>query len=148
MHIYLNTYNMYLYYCSHDYQLVFGTDVSIPMTKAQRMLYGESAMTHAMVLTAVNIEVSKFDEFYKKNNLWSVITFFTSLFRMVMQPSGVLRTLGAKTVVKKVTWWWPLNGLRNLYLKWLLTKVFYLKRCCLYFNKNLKYFPFGIQWEH
>jgi len=47
------------YYYSHDYQLVFGTDVSIPMTKAQRMLYGESAMTHAMVLTGVNIEVSR-----------------------------------------------------------------------------------------
>lgn len=30
------------------------------MTKAQRMLYGESAMTHAMVLTGVNIEVSKY----------------------------------------------------------------------------------------
>lgn len=44
---------------SHDYQLVFGTDVSIPMTKAQRMLYGESAMTHAMVLTGVNVEVSQ-----------------------------------------------------------------------------------------
>jgi len=29
------------------------------MTKAQRMLYGESAMTHAMVLTGVNIEVSE-----------------------------------------------------------------------------------------
>ncbi|XP_015371568.1 PREDICTED: bleomycin hydrolase [Diuraphis noxia] len=40
----------------HDYQLVFGTDVSIPMTKAQRMLYGESAMTHAMVLTGVNVD--------------------------------------------------------------------------------------------
>jgi len=48
-----------IYNFSHDYQLVFGTDVSIPMTKAQRMLYGESAMTHAMVLTGVNIEVSE-----------------------------------------------------------------------------------------
>lgn len=38
---------------------MFGTDVSVPMTKAQRMLYGESAMTHAMVLTGVNIDVSK-----------------------------------------------------------------------------------------
>lgn len=50
---------MSIYNFSHDYQLVFGTDVSIPMTKAQRMLYGESAMTHAMVLTGVNVEVSE-----------------------------------------------------------------------------------------
>lgn len=50
---------MYTFF-SHDYQLVFGTDVSIPMSKAQRMLYGESAMTHAMVLTGVNVEVSKY----------------------------------------------------------------------------------------
>lgn len=41
----------------HDFKLVFGVDVSTPMTKAQRMLYGESAMTHAMVLTAVSLDV-------------------------------------------------------------------------------------------
>lgn len=49
--------NKHCNYFSHDYKLVFGTDVSISMTKAQRMLYGESAMTHAMVLTGVNVEV-------------------------------------------------------------------------------------------
>lgn len=63
---------MSIYNFSHDYQLVFGTDVSIPMTKAQRMLYGESAMTHAMVLTGVNVEVS---ELFKicENNLKPII---------------------------------------------------------------------------
>lgn len=55
-----------VYYFSHDYQLVFGTDVSIPMTKAQRMLYGESAMTHAMVLTGVNVEVSNYFNILRK----------------------------------------------------------------------------------
>lgn len=44
----------------HDYKLVFGVDVSLPMTKGQRMIYGESAMTHAMVLTAVTLDVSYF----------------------------------------------------------------------------------------
>lgn len=57
---------MSLYDFSHDYKLVFGTDVSIPMTKAQRMLYGESAMTHAMVLTGVNVDVSKLYKLYEK----------------------------------------------------------------------------------
>lgn len=56
---------MRFYDFSHDYQLVFGTDVSIPMTKAQRMLYGESAMTHAMVLTGVNVDVSKLYKLYQ-----------------------------------------------------------------------------------
>lgn len=50
--------DMYIFFFSHDYQVVFGTDFSIPMSKAQRMLYGESAMTHAMVLTGVNVEVN------------------------------------------------------------------------------------------
>jgi len=48
----------------HDFNLVFGVDVQKTMTKADRLLYGESAMTHAMVFTAVSInpdgEISKF----------------------------------------------------------------------------------------
>jgi len=42
------------------------------MTKAQRMLYGESAMTHAMVLTGVNVEVSESFEICE-NNLKPII---------------------------------------------------------------------------
>lgn len=38
----------------HDYKLVFGVDVSISMTKAERMMCGESMMTHAMTLTGVS----------------------------------------------------------------------------------------------
>jgi len=38
------------------------------MTKAQRMLYGESAMTHAMVLTGVNVEVSFTYKMIQHNN--------------------------------------------------------------------------------
>eukprot|EP00003_Mantamonas_plastica_P028793 TRINITY_DN6689_c0_g1_i1.p1 TRINITY_DN6689_c0_g1~~TRINITY_DN6689_c0_g1_i1.p1 ORF type:complete len:166 (+),score=71.26 TRINITY_DN6689_c0_g1_i1:219-716(+) len=37
-----------------NYQLVFGTDLS--MTKAERLDYGESLMTHAMVLTGVDLD--------------------------------------------------------------------------------------------
>jgi len=37
------------------------------MTKAERMLYGESAMTHAMVLTGVNVDVSKLFEICENN---------------------------------------------------------------------------------
>jgi len=40
---------------AHDYQLVFDTKVNLNMTKAQRLIYGESCMNHAMVLTGVSI---------------------------------------------------------------------------------------------
>ncbi|KAJ8682926.1 hypothetical protein QAD02_018718 [Eretmocerus hayati] len=49
---------------AHDFTLMFGTDVQVVMTKADRLLYGESAMSHAMVFTAVSYDregkVSKF----------------------------------------------------------------------------------------
>jgi len=42
--------------CRYDYGLVFGVDVH-GLSKAERLLYSESLMTHAMVLTAVHEEV-------------------------------------------------------------------------------------------
>ncbi|XP_077299691.1 bleomycin hydrolase-like [Arctopsyche grandis] len=38
----------------HDFSLVFGTDIQTTLTKADRVIYGESSMTHAMVFTAVS----------------------------------------------------------------------------------------------
>lgn len=43
---------------AHDYKLVFGTDVQVTQSKADRLQYGESAMSHAMVFTAVSYDVS------------------------------------------------------------------------------------------
>lgn len=40
----------------HDYKAVFDTDIQLPMTKAERLKYGESAMSHAMVISAVSID--------------------------------------------------------------------------------------------
>lgn len=49
----------------HDFKLVFGVDIQITMSKADRLLYGESAMTHAMTFTAVSCDVStRNSEFY------------------------------------------------------------------------------------
>ena len=42
--------------CSFDFELTFGVSV-LEMNKAERLQYGESLMTHAMVLTGVHIEV-------------------------------------------------------------------------------------------
>ena len=42
--------------CSYNYELVFGVNIH-GLTKSDRLIYGESLMTHAMVLTAVHEEV-------------------------------------------------------------------------------------------
>lgn len=42
----------------HDFKLLFGVDIQITLSKADRMIYGESAMTHAMTFTAVSCGVS------------------------------------------------------------------------------------------
>jgi Aminopeptidase C len=46
--------------CRHDYKLVFGVDVTLGLSKAERLMYGESMMTHAMAFTAVTLDVSNF----------------------------------------------------------------------------------------
>ena len=43
----------------YDYELVFGTKVNIGLNKAERLIYGDCAMNHAMLLTGVNVEVGK-----------------------------------------------------------------------------------------
>lgn len=42
----------------HDFKLVFGVDIQTTMDKADRLMYGESMMTHAMVFTGVSVDVS------------------------------------------------------------------------------------------
>lgn len=44
----------------HDFKLLLGVDIQITLSKADRMIYGESAMTHAMTFTAVSCDVSNF----------------------------------------------------------------------------------------
>lgn len=40
----------------YDYELVFGTKISVGMSKEDRLIYGDCVMNHAMVLTAVHEE--------------------------------------------------------------------------------------------
>ncbi|KAG5900092.1 hypothetical protein JTB14_016062 [Gonioctena quinquepunctata] len=44
---------------AHEFPLVFGIDIQTTLSKADRLLYGESSMTHAMVFTAVSTNVSE-----------------------------------------------------------------------------------------
>ncbi|CAK1541795.1 unnamed protein product [Leptosia nina] len=41
---------------AQDYKLVFNTEIQIGLNKADRLLYGDSCMTHAMVFTAVGTD--------------------------------------------------------------------------------------------
>lgn len=43
---------------SHDYSLVFDTDAYVELPKADRLLYKDSMMVHAMVFTGVTLNVS------------------------------------------------------------------------------------------
>lgn len=52
-----------------DYEL--GFNVKLGMTKAERLITGESAMTHAMVLTAVHLDESGKPVRWRVENSWS-----------------------------------------------------------------------------
>ncbi|KAF2899881.1 hypothetical protein ILUMI_06307 [Ignelater luminosus] len=56
----------------HNFPLVFGTDIQITMSKADRLLYGESAMTHAMVFTAVSTDNENDEDIikFRVENSW------------------------------------------------------------------------------
>ena len=41
----------------YQHKLVYGTDVNKVLNKSNRMIYGQSQMTHAMVLTGVHLNV-------------------------------------------------------------------------------------------
>ncbi|XP_045770057.1 bleomycin hydrolase [Maniola jurtina] len=43
---------------AHDFRLVFNTEVQVGLNKADRLLYGDSCMTHAMVFTAIGTDES------------------------------------------------------------------------------------------
>lgn len=53
----------------YDYKLVFGTDVNLGLNKAQRLLYGDSEMTHAMVFSAIHQEEDNVTK-WRVENSW------------------------------------------------------------------------------
>lgn len=54
----------------HNFPLVFGVDVQTTLSKADRLMYGESAMTHAMVFTAVHTNESDEVTKLRVENSW------------------------------------------------------------------------------
>ncbi|GBP83072.1 Bleomycin hydrolase [Eumeta japonica] len=56
---------------AHDYRLVFNTEVQIGLPKAERLLYGDSCMTHAMVFTAVGTDEHGHPKKFRVENSYS-----------------------------------------------------------------------------
>lgn len=54
----------------HDFELVFGVDIQTTLTKAERLLYGESAMTHAMVFTGASVDKDEKPTKFRVENSW------------------------------------------------------------------------------
>ncbi|XP_076231536.1 bleomycin hydrolase isoform X2 [Calliopsis andreniformis] len=55
---------------SYDFQLMFGTDIHVNLTKADRLLYGDSMMVHAMAFTAVSIDNEGKIKKFRVENSW------------------------------------------------------------------------------
>jgi len=54
----------------YDYKLLFGVDISLSLTKAERLLLGESLMTHAMCLTGVTLDDDGTPLKWRVENSW------------------------------------------------------------------------------
>merc|ERR1712102_73483 len=54
---------------AHDYELVLGVNVQTGLDKANRLVYGDSLMTHAMVLTGCHVEKDKIVR-WRVENSW------------------------------------------------------------------------------
>lgn len=55
---------------AYDFELMFGTNVQIGLTKADRLLYGDSMMMHAMAFTAVSIDNKGKIKKFRVENSW------------------------------------------------------------------------------
>ena len=54
----------------HDYKLVFGVDVTLGLSKAERLIYGESSMSHAMAFTAATLDEDGVPTKFRVENSW------------------------------------------------------------------------------
>ncbi|MCL4134543.1 UNVERIFIED_CONTAM: hypothetical protein GTU68_065501 [Idotea baltica] len=109
----------------HDYKSVFGVEVNMNLSKAERLLYGDSLMTHAMTFTAVSVDESGAPSKWRVENSWGedrgdkgyhVLTsdwFREFVFEVVVDkrfvPKEVLDVFGEKPVVLPA--WDPMGSL-------------------------------------
>ncbi|XP_067130032.1 bleomycin hydrolase [Centruroides vittatus] len=55
---------------THNFKLVFGVDINEKLNKAERLLYGESQMTHAMVITGMSLNSEGKPIKWRVENSW------------------------------------------------------------------------------
>ena len=55
---------------AYDFESLFGTDIQVNLTKADRLLYGDSMMVHAMAFTAVSIDKEGKIKKFRVENSW------------------------------------------------------------------------------
>lgn len=53
-----------------DFKLLFGVEVNTNLSKAERLIYGDSMMNHAMVLTAVSLDAQGSPTKWRVENSW------------------------------------------------------------------------------
>ncbi|KAG8198800.1 hypothetical protein JTE90_007104 [Oedothorax gibbosus] len=54
----------------HDYQLMFGIDIHKSMKKAERLVYGDTCMNHAMTFTGVSVDLDGNPTKFRVENSW------------------------------------------------------------------------------
>lgn len=54
----------------HDYKSLLGVEVNMGLSKADRLIYGDSLMTHAMTFTAVTVNEENQVEKFRVENSW------------------------------------------------------------------------------
>jgi len=55
---------------AYNFELMFGTDIHVGLSKADRLLYGDSMMVHAMAFTAVSIDREGKIKKFRIENSW------------------------------------------------------------------------------
>ena len=89
---------IYLSYSSFDYDLVFGTTLG-NQSKADRLIYGQSLMTHAMLFTGVTLEdvstinkpINFFQHFVFVDFCWLLVVDDGWFFPLIIQTVDRLR---------------------------------------------------------
>lgn len=54
----------------HDFKSVFGVDVHLGLSKADRLIYGDSLMTHAMLITGMSLDKDHQPKKWRVENSW------------------------------------------------------------------------------
>ncbi|KZS17904.1 Bleomycin hydrolase [Daphnia magna] len=114
----------------HDYPSVFGVDVYTCLSKADRLIFGDSLMTHAMLITAVTLDKeTKQPRKWRVENSWGddrgekgylLITqewFEQFVFEVVIDkrfvPEEILQICNVEPIILPA--WDPMGNLANIF---------------------------------